>query len=88
MIVARLVVVTSALVSTVHSQHWNCHLRIKADVDFVEVTTFAFVYNFNMGLHFFVYMHWNQYVLKSCHRGLFINPNQRSATMVELTYIK
>jgi hypothetical protein len=88
MIVASLVVITSATVSTVHSQHWNCHLRIKADVDFVEVTTFAFVYNFNMGLHFFVYMHWNHYVLKSCHRGLFINPNLRSATMVELTYIK
>jgi hypothetical protein len=49
MIVARLVVVTSASVSTVHSQHCNCHLRIKADVDFIEVTTFAFVYNFNMG---------------------------------------
>jgi hypothetical protein len=52
MIMARLVVVTSASVSTVHSQHWNCHLCIKADVDFVEVTMFAFVYNFNMGLHF------------------------------------
>jgi hypothetical protein len=52
MIMARLVVVTSALVSTVHSQHLNCHLRIQADVDFVEVTTFAFVYNFNMGLLF------------------------------------
>jgi hypothetical protein len=75
MIVARLVVVTSASVSTVHSQHWNCHLRIEADVDFVEVTMFAFVYNFNMGLHFSVYMNWNQYVLKLCHRGLFINPN-------------
>ena len=66
MIVARLVVITSASVSTVHSQHWNCHLGIKADVDFVEVTTFAFVYNFNMIWHFFVFMHWNQYVLKSC----------------------
>ena len=52
MIVARLVVITSVTVSTVHSQHWNCHLCIKADVDFVEVTTFAFVYKFNMGLHF------------------------------------
>jgi hypothetical protein len=52
MIVARLVVNTSASVSTVHSQCWNCHLRIKADVDFVEVNTFAFVYNLNMGLHF------------------------------------
>ncbi len=88
MIVARLVVVTSASVLTKHSQHLNCHLRIKADVEFVEVTTFAFVYNFNMGLHFFVFMHWNQYVLNVCHRGLFINPNQRSATMAELTYIK
>jgi hypothetical protein len=88
MIVARLVVITSASVSTEHSQRWNCHLRIKADVDFVEVTTFAFVYNFNMGLHFFIYMHWNQYVLKSCHRGLFIKPNQRSAMMAELTCIK
>jgi hypothetical protein len=36
---ARLVVITSASVLTVHSQCWNCHLRIKADVDFVEVTT-------------------------------------------------
>jgi hypothetical protein len=54
MIAARLVVVTSASVLIVHSQHCNCHLRIEADVDFVEVTTFAFVYNFNMGLHFFV----------------------------------
>jgi hypothetical protein len=88
MIVARLVVVASASVLTVHSEHWNCHLRIEADVNFVEVTTFAFVYNFNMGLHFFVYMHWNQYVLKLCHRGLFINANQRSMTMAELTYIK
>jgi hypothetical protein len=52
MIVARLVVVTSATVLTVHSQRWNCHLHIKTDVDFVEVTMFAFVYNFNMGLHF------------------------------------
>jgi hypothetical protein len=52
MIMARLVVITSASISTVHSQRWNCHLRIKADVDFVEVTMFAFVYNFNMGLHF------------------------------------
>ena len=52
MIMARLVVVTSASVLTVHSQHWNCHLRFKADVDFVEVTTFAFVYNFNTGLLF------------------------------------
>jgi hypothetical protein len=60
MIVARLVVVTSASVSTVHSQRWNCHLFIKADVDFVEVTTFAFVYNFNMGLHFFVYRSLHQ----------------------------
>ena len=67
MIVARLVVVTNASVLTVHSQHWNCHLPIEADDDFVEVTTFAFVYNFNMGLHFFVYMDWNQYVLKLCH---------------------
>jgi hypothetical protein len=41
MIVARLVVVTSASVLTVHSQHWNCHLRIEADVDFVEVTTYV-----------------------------------------------
>jgi hypothetical protein len=49
MIVAKLVVVTSASVLTVHSQCWNCHLRIEADVNFVEVTTFAFVYNFNMG---------------------------------------
>jgi hypothetical protein len=81
MIVARLVVITN-------SQGWNCHLRIEPDVDFVEVTTFAFVYNFNMGLHFFVYMHWSQYVLKSCHRGLFINPNRRTAMMAELTYIK
>jgi hypothetical protein len=88
MIVARLVVLTSASVLTVHSQRWICHLHIKADVDFVEVTIFAFVYNFNMGLQFFIYMHWNQYVLKSCHQALFINPNQRSATMVELTYIK
>jgi hypothetical protein len=86
--VAGLVVVTSASVSTVHSQRWNCHLRIKADVDFVEVTMFAFVYNFNMELHFFIYMHWNQYVLKSCRRGLFIKPNRRSAMMAELTYIK
>jgi hypothetical protein len=67
MIVARLVVVTSLSVLTVHSQRWNCHLCIEADVDFVEVTMFAFVYNFNMGLHFFVYMDWNQYVLKLCH---------------------
>jgi hypothetical protein len=52
MIVARLVVVTSATVLTVHSQRWNSHLRIKAGVDFVEVTMFAFVYNFNMGLIF------------------------------------
>jgi hypothetical protein len=52
MIKARLVVITSASVLTVHSQHWNCHLPIKADVDFVEVTTFAFVYNFNIGLLF------------------------------------
>jgi hypothetical protein len=52
MIVARLLVVTSASVLTVHSQRWNRHLRIEADVGFVEVTTFAFVYNFNMGLHF------------------------------------
>jgi hypothetical protein len=52
MIMVRLVVITSVTVLTVHSQHWNCHLCIKADVDFVEVTTFAFVYNFNMGLHF------------------------------------
>jgi hypothetical protein len=88
MIVARLMVVTSASFMTVHIQRWNCHLRIKADVDFAEVTMFAFVFNFNMGLHFFVYMHWNQYVLKLCHRGLFINPNQRSATVAELTYIK
>jgi hypothetical protein len=88
MIVARLVVITSVTVLTVHSQHWNCHLRIKVDVDFVEVTMFAFVYNFNMGLNFFVYMHWNQYVLKLCHQGLFINPNQRSLMMAELTYIK
>jgi hypothetical protein len=88
MIVARLVVVTSASVLTVHSQRWNCHLRIEAVVDFFEVTMFAFVYNFNMGLHLFVYMYWNQYVLKSCHRGFFINPNRRSATMAELTYIK
>jgi hypothetical protein len=88
MIVARLVVITSATVLTVQSQQWNCHLRIEADVVFVEVTTFAFVYNFNMGLHFFVYMHWNQYVLKSCHQGLLINLNQRSTTMAELTYIK
>jgi hypothetical protein len=43
MIVARLVVITSATVSTVHSQHCNCHLRIKANLDFVEVTVFAFV---------------------------------------------
>jgi hypothetical protein len=57
MIVARLAVVTSATVLTVHSQRRNCHLCIQADVDVVEVTTFAFVYNFNMGLHFFVYMH-------------------------------
>jgi hypothetical protein len=53
MIVARLVVVTSASVATVHSQCWNCHFRIEADVDFVDFTTFAFVCNFNMGLHFF-----------------------------------
>jgi hypothetical protein len=52
MIMARLVVNTSASVLTVHSQHWNCHLGIEADVDFAEVTTFAFVFNFNMGLHF------------------------------------
>ena len=58
MIVARLVVITSASVLTVHSQRWNCHLHIKADVDFAEVTMVAFVYNFNMGLHFFIYMHY------------------------------
>ncbi len=53
MIVAGLVVITSASRLTVHSQRWNCHLHIKADVDLVEVTTFAFVYNFNMGLNLF-----------------------------------
>jgi hypothetical protein len=52
MIAARLMVVTSATVLTVHSQHWNCHLHIEADVDFVEVARFAFFYNFNMGLIF------------------------------------
>jgi hypothetical protein len=70
MIVARLVVVTSASVLTVHSQHLNCHLGIKADVNFDEVTTFAFVYNFNMGLHFFVYMHVVSHLVMYCTKVL------------------
>jgi hypothetical protein len=48
MIVARLVVITSASVLTVHNQHWNCHLRIKADV--VEKTSIPSILSNDIGL--------------------------------------